>query len=192
MSQEEIMTLIESVKNVKHRTLILLLYSSGLRVSEISKLKITDIDSKNMRIKVVQGKGAKDRYTLLSQNVLLELRAYYLIYKPKEYLFNGEGMGRPLSVRSIQHLLQKALIQLGLQHKNYTVHTIRHAFATHLVDQGTDLHTVKELLGHSSIQTTLRYLHLTPKRTQSIVNPYDALLANKKEGQQASGKAKKL
>jgi integrase/recombinase XerD len=102
MSPEEIMALIQSVKNVKHRTLIMLLYSSGLRVSEISKLRITDIDSKNMRIKVVQGKGAKDRYTLLSQNILLELRAYYLIYKPKEYLFNGEGVGRPISVRSIQ------------------------------------------------------------------------------------------
>ena len=153
----------------------MLLYSSGLRVSEISQLKITDIDSKNMRIKVVQGKGAKDRYTLLSQQVLLELRAYYIIYKPKEYLFNGEGIGRPLSIRSIQHLVQKALIQLGLDSKNYTVHTIRHSFATHLVDNGTDLHTLKELMGHTSLQTTMRYLHLTTKRIEGIVNPYDAL-----------------
>jgi site-specific recombinase XerD len=175
MSAQEIKALIDTVKNIKHRTIIMLLYSSGLRVSEISHLKITDIDSKNMRIKVVQGKGAKDRYTLLSQQVLLELRAHYIIYKPKEYLFNGSGAGRPISVRSIQHLVQKALIQLGLDSKNYTVHTIRHSFATHLVDNGTDLHTVKELLGHSCLQTTMRYMHLTTKRIEGIVNPYDTL-----------------
>ncbi len=175
MSAEEIKLLIDTVKNIKHRTIIMLLYSSGLRVSEISHLKITDIDSKNMRIKVAEGKGAKDRYTILSEKVLLELRAYYIIYKPKEYLFNGSAPGRPISVRSIQHLVQKALIQLGLGSKNYSVHTIRHSFATHLVDNGTDLHTVKELLGHSCLQTTMRYLHLTVKRTEGIVNPYDAL-----------------
>jgi len=107
--------------------------------------------------------------------VLLELRAHYIIYKPKEYLFNGSGAGRPISVRSIQHLVQKALIQLGLDSKNYTVHTIRHSFATHLVDNGTDLHTVKELLGHSCLQTTMRYMHLTTKRIEGIVNPYDTL-----------------
>jgi integrase/recombinase XerD len=176
MSAEEIKSLIDTVKNVKHRTIIMLLYSSGLRVSEISKLKIADIDSKNMRIKVVQGKGAKDRYTILSQQVLLELRAYYLIYRPKEYLFNGKRTGLPISARQIEHLVRNGLIQLGLASKNYTVHTIRHSFATHLVDNGTDLHTVKELLGHSSIQTTMRYLHLTVKRTEGIVNPYDALV----------------
>ena len=178
MSAEEIKSLIDTVKNIKHRTIIMLLYSSGLRVSEISHLKITDIDSKSMRIKVVQGKGSKDRYTLLSQQVLVELRAYYIIYKPKEYLFNGEGIGRPISVRSIQRLVQKALIQLGLDSKNYTVRTIRHSFATHLVDNGTDLHTVKELLGHSSLQTTMRYMHLTTKRIEGIVNPYDVLPQN--------------
>ncbi|MEJ7684774.1 MAG: tyrosine-type recombinase/integrase [Segetibacter sp.] len=179
MSAEEIKSLIDTVKNIKHRTIIMLLYSSGLRVSEISHLKIADVDSKNMRIKVVQGKGAKDRFTLLSQQVLLELRAYYIIYKPKEYLFNGSGPGRPISVRSIQHLVQKALIQLGLDSKNYTVHTIRHSFATHLVDNGTDLHTVKELLGHTSLQTTMRYMHLTTKRIEGIVNPYDSLPQSK-------------
>jgi site-specific recombinase XerD len=175
MSPQEVKLLIDTVKNIKHRTIIMLLYSSGLRVSEISSLKITDIDSKSMRIKVVQGKGAKDRYTVLSQQVLLELRAYYLIYKPKEYLFNGSGIGRRISVRSIQHLVQKALIQLGLGSKNYSVHTIRHSFATHLVENGVDLNTVRELLGHSSLQTTMRYLHLTPQRMQGIVSPYDTL-----------------
>ena len=175
MSAIEIKALIDSVKNVKHRTIIMLLYSSGLRLSEISALKIVDIDSKNMRIKVAQGKGSKDRFTILSQQVLIELRAYYLLYKPKEYLFNGNKPSKPLSMRMIQHGIQHALIKLGIESKHYTVHTIRHSFATHLVDNGTDLHTVKELLGHNSIQTTMLYLHLTAKRTQGIVNPYDAL-----------------
>jgi integrase/recombinase XerD len=179
MSAAEIKTLIDSIKNIKHRTIVMLLYSTGMRLSEIASLKITDIDSKNMRIKVVQGKGAKDRYTILSEQVLQELRAYYIIYKPVIYLFNGAGKGRPVSHRSIQHLVQNALAQAGLNSKNYTVHTIRHSFATHLVDNGTDLHTVKELLGHGSLQTTMRYMHLTTTRIQGIINPYDALSQSK-------------
>jgi len=175
MSASEIKTLIDAIKNVKHRTVVMLLYSTGMRLSEIAALKISDIDSKNMLIKVVQGKGAKDRFTILSQQVLQELRAYYIIYKPKEFLFNGYRPGKPLSTRMIEHLVQKALLQVGLNNKNYTVHTIRHSFATHLVDNGTDLHTVKELLGHSSLQTTMRYMHLTTTRIQGVVNPYDVL-----------------
>ena len=175
MSAEEMRRLIDSVKNIKHRTIIMLLYGTGMRLSEIAKLKIVDIDSKNMRIKIVQGKGLKDRFTILGRQVLLELRAYYIIYKPKEYLFNGSGPGRPMSARNIEHLVQKAVAQIGLASKHYTVHTIRHSFATHLVDNGADLHTVKELLGHTSLQTTMRYMHLTPARTKGIINPYDAL-----------------
>jgi len=174
MSTQEIKSLIDGVKNIKHRTIIMLLYSTGMRLSEIASLKITDIDSPKMRIKVVQGKGAKDRYTILSQQVLQELRAYYLIYKPKVYLFNGSRKGCPISMRNIQHLVQKGVALIGLTSKNYTVHTIRHSFATHLVDNGADLHTVKELLGHNNLQTTLRYLHLSTTRIQGIVNPYDA------------------
>lgn len=183
MSAAEIKMLIDGVKNIKHRTIIMLLYSTGMRLGEIAALKITDIDSKNMRIKVVQGKGLKDRYTILSEQVLQELRAYYIIYKPKEYLFNGCKAGGPISMRNIQHLVQKGLAQIGLDSKNYTVHTIRHSFATHLVDNGTDLHTVKELLGHSNLQTTMRYMHLTSKRIQGIINPYDVLPQGKEDNQ---------
>lgn len=179
MSTEEIMKLIDGVQNIKHRTILILLYSTGMRVSEIANCKIADIDSKNMRIKIVQGKGAKDRYTIMSQQVLLELRAYYLIYKPKEYLFNGYRPGKKYSVRSIQLLMQKALLKVGLENKNYTIHTIRHSFATHLLDNGTDLYTIKELLGHNNIQTTMRYMHLTSRRIDEITNPYDALLTTK-------------
>jgi len=176
MNAGEVKALIDGVKNVKHRTIIMLLYSTGMRLAEICALKITDIDSKNMRIKVVQGKGAKDRFTLLSEQVLLELRAYYIIYKTQLYLFNGYKAGKPISMRNVQHLVQKAIALMGLANNNYSVHTIRHSFATHLVDTGTDLHTVKELLGHTNLQTTLRYLHLSTVRMNGIVNPYDALL----------------
>ena len=179
MAPEEIKALIDGVKNLKHRTILMMLYSTGMRISEIANCRITDIDSKSMRIKIVQGKGAKDRFTILSQQVLKELRAYYIIYKPTEYLFNGSKPGNKYSVRSIEHLMQKALIKIGLESKNYTVHTIRHSFATHLVDNGTDLHTVKELLGHSCLQTTMQYMHLSSKRIANIVNPYDALTQEK-------------
>ncbi len=108
MSTQEVRALMDSIKNVKHRTVVMLLYSTGMRLCEVSSLKIADIDSKTMRIKVVQGKGAKDRFTILSEQVLQELRAYYLIYRPKEYLFNGYQPGKPLSARMIQHLVQKA------------------------------------------------------------------------------------
>jgi integrase/recombinase XerD len=179
MLPEEIMKLIDGVPNIKHRTILMLLYSTGMRVSEIANCRIADIDSKNMRIKIVQGKGCKDRYTIMSQQVLLELRAYYLIYKPKEYLFNGCRPAKRYSVRTIQHLMQKALVKAGLESKNYTIHTIRHSFATHLLDNGTDLYTIKELLGHSNLQTTMRYMHLTSRRIKEIINPYDALLLAK-------------
>ena len=128
-----------------------------------------------MRIKIVQGKGAKDRFTILSQQVLLELRAYYIIHRHIVYLFNGSKAGEKDSLRSIQHLMQKTLSDIGLADKNYTVHTIHHSFATHLVDNGVDLHTVKEQMGHKSLQTTMRYLHLTARRTEGVVNPYDVL-----------------
>jgi integrase/recombinase XerD len=170
MSAADIKALIDGVKNIKRRAIIMMLYSTGMRLSEIAALKITSIGSKQMRIKVVQGKGAKDRYTILSQQVLLELRAYYIIYKPKEYLFNGSRPGGPMSMRNIQHLVQKWLAQTGLGSRDYTVHTLRHSFATHLVENGTDLHTVKELPGHSSLQTTMRYLHMSPGRIQAVAN----------------------
>lgn len=181
MSREEVLALIDSVENVKHRSIIMLLYSSGMRLSEIAALKICDIDSGQMRIKVVQGKGAKDRYTVLSEHMLLELRAYWLIYRPVEYLFNGQGKGKRMSPRSIEHLVQKALIKLGLASRHFTVHTLRHSFATHLLEAGTDLHTIKELLGHASVSTTLRYLHLSNAHLKTVVSPYDDLMQQKSQ-----------
>ena len=190
MSAQEIKALIDSIGNIKHRTVVMLLYSTGMRLSEIAHLRIADIDSKNMCIKVVQGKGAKDRFTILSEQVLMELRAYYIICKPKEYLFNGYRPRKPLSPRMIQHLVQTALAKAGLASKKYTVHTIRHSFATHLVDHGTDLHTVKELLGHNTLQTTMRYMHLSTTRRQQVINPYDVLPQSKEVNQHHQKKPK--
>ena len=133
-----------------------------------------------MRIRVVQGKGAKDRYTVLSQHVLLELRAYWLIFRPIEYLFCAQGKEKGLCVRSIQNLVRDALIALGLKNKNYSVHTLRHSFATHLLEDGTDLPTIKELLGHSNIATTMQYLHLTATHLKTVVSPLDVLMQSRK------------
>lgn len=177
MSEAEVKKVINNITNLKHRTFIILIYSTGLRLRELTSLRIADIDSQNMRIKVVQGKGNKDRFTLLSQHVLLLLRDYYLKYKPVEFLFNGYRKGLPASPRSVQHAFALALKKAGLGNKNYSIHTLRHCFATHLLDNGTDLHTIKELLGHNDLKTTMIYMHLTNARVQRIINPYDRLFA---------------
>jgi integrase/recombinase XerD len=177
MQVQEVYDVINAITNLKQKTLITLLYSTGMRLSEIANLKIEDIDSKLMRIKVVNGKGKKDRFVLLSQLVLDALRVYYLQYKPITYLFNGRTLGKRYAPRTIQHILQHALAKLSLQNKNYTVHTIRHSFATHLVDNGADLQLIQELMGHSHLSQTTTYLHLSTKRMNQVVNPYDAMLA---------------
>lgn len=179
MSMLEVSNLIHTMQNPKHQTLLMLMYSTGMRISEISNLKIAAIDSQLMRIKVVDGKGKKDRFVPLSEHVLLQLRDYYRLYKPLVYLFNGQAKGTRFCNRSIQHLFQKALHLNGLQHKNYTVHSLRHSFATHLLDNGTDLRAIQHLLGHAHINQTMVYLHLSSERIKAIANPYDILLAEK-------------
>jgi integrase/recombinase XerD len=177
MQVQEVYDVINAITNLKQKTLITLLYSTGMRLSEIANLKIEDIDSKLMRIKVVNGKGKKDRFVLLSPLVLDALRHYYLQYKPIAYLFNGRAVGKKYAPRTIQKILQNALVKLSLQNKNYTVHTIRHSFATHLVDNGADLQLIQELMGHHHLSQTTAYLHLSTKRMNQVVNPYDAMLA---------------
>jgi len=148
-----------------------------MRLSEIANLKIEDIDSTLMRIKIINGKGKKDRFVLLSPLVLLQLRAYYIQYRPAVFLFNGAGKGKKYAVRTIQHILQNTLAKIGLDSKNYSVHTIRHSFATHLVDNGADIQLIQELMGHHHIAQTTQYLHLSTKRISQTVNPYDAMVA---------------
>ena len=175
MSVAEVKLVLDAIKNIKHKAIISLIYSTGIRLSEAANLKMIDIDSKAMRIKIVQGKGKKDRFVPLSVLLLDELRFYFIQYKPSIYLFNSSKRGTKYSTRSIQNILQKKLIDLGLQGKSYSIHTLRHSFATHLVDNGADLQVIQELMGHHHIAQTCAYLHLSEKRLKDVVSPYDAL-----------------
>ena len=149
------------------------IYSGGLRISELINLKVKDIDSDRMQIRISQSKGKKDRYTLLSKKTLISLRLYFKEFKPKEWLFEGEGGGQ-YSDRSIQNILKSAVQKAGIK-KRITVHTLRHSFATHLLESGTDLRYIQSLLGHTSSKTTEIYTHITTKGFDQIKNPMDKL-----------------
>ena len=169
LSKNEVQEILSVHFNIKHRVILKLLYSAGLRISELINLKITDIDSKRKIIRIKQGKGKKDRYTILSKFLLNELRAYWQEYRPKIWLFNGVDGGK-YSVRSVQHIFVKAKKKTRIT-KECSCHTLRHSFATHLLEDGTDIFTIKELLGHSSIKTTTVYLHISNKHIKSIKDP---------------------
>lgn len=171
LTVEEVELLFKHCKNLKHKCILMTLYSGGLRRSEVINLKISDIDSKRMLIKIVNSKGGKDRYTLLSQKLVKLLRDYYKFYKPKEWLFEGQGGGQ-YSATSIEKIFSKALKQAGIN-KHATPHTLRHSFATHLLDQGISILYIKELLGHSSTKTTEIYTHVSSKQLSKIQNPLD-------------------
>lgn len=149
------------------------IYSAGLRVGEAVRLRINDIDSKRMQIRVVQSKGRKDRYTLLSKKTLVTLRSYYVPYRPQKWLFEGPD-GGPYSDSSIQAILRASVKRAGIK-KRVTVHTLRHSFATHLLENGVDLRYIQSLLGHSSSTTTEIYTHVTTKGFDQIVSPLDRL-----------------
>lgn len=172
-SEEEVQTLIGNIQNLKHKCVLYLIYSAGLRISEAVNMKIGDIDSKRNVIIVRGGKGKKDRTTLLSQKLLTLLREYYIQYRPKEYLFEGE-FGNQYSVKSIQNTFNKALERSGIR-KDATVHSLRHSFATHLLEHGTNLRYIQELLGHESSKTTEIYTHITKKGMYNIISPLDNL-----------------
>jgi site-specific recombinase XerD len=174
LAQQEVKKLLEAVSNLKHRAILMAAYSGGLRVSEAANLKVADIDSQRMLIRVEQGKGKKDRYTLLSQTLLENLRSYYKACRPQKWLFPGKQLDEPIDAGSIQRVFKRAKKKAGIL-KPATVHTLRHSFATHLLEAGTDLFTIKKLLGHSSIQTTLIYLHIQHKNLQKVISPLDQL-----------------
>ena len=174
LSREEVARLLASVANRKHRTLLMVTYAGGLRVSEAVHLRARDIDSQRMLIRVEQGKGRKDRYTLLSQRLLEELRVYYRIYRPTEWLFPRRREAAPLSTSSAQRIYNAAKLRAGI-HKQGSIHSLRHAFATHLVESGTDVVTLQSLLGHGNIKTTMRYVHLSAHRVATHVSPFDQL-----------------
>jgi len=172
LERQEVESLFSVMKNLKHRAILMLIYSSGLRLREASHLKVSDIDSKRMVLRIRQGKGRKDRYTLLSTLALEVLRKYWRHCRPKEWLFPGRLSDKPLSVRSIQRVFKKARTLAGIT-KPATVHTLRHSFATHLLEQGTDLYRIQLLLGHRSLKTTAIYLHVSRKELARIVSPLD-------------------
>lgn len=173
LSKEEVSKLIGSYRNIKHRCIAGLLYSSGLRLNELLNLEIADIDSDRMLIRVVGAKGNKDRYTILSEAFLGDLRKYYLTYKPMKYLFESP-YGDKYGGTSVQKLIKRAAKSVGIR-KKVTPHTLRHSFATHLLEDGTDLRYIQNLLGHNSSRTTEIYTHVAINKIKGIKSPLDSL-----------------
>jgi site-specific recombinase XerD len=173
LTQEEIWDIIETPKNFKHRLILMTTYSAGLRASEVAALKPEHIDSKRMLIKVEQGKGRKDRYTILSTRLLKELRHYYKTFDPKTYLFPSTYKGKSiLSYQSIYKIYENARKKAGVK-KGSGIHTLRHSFATHLLEAGYDIRNIQVLMGHKSLSTTMIYLHVSRKTLSQIPSPLD-------------------
>jgi integrase/recombinase XerD len=178
LSEEEVSQILKSTTNLKHKAILMTIYSAGLRISELINLKIKDIDSERMQIRVESAKGNKDRYTLLSPKTLEVLRAYVKKERPYHFLFEGFGSTKETPIvygkRSVQNILKSAVEKVGIK-KKVTVHTLRHSFATHLLEQGTDLRYIQSLLGHESPKTTQIYTHVTTKGFAQIKSPLDKL-----------------
>ncbi|OGF64386.1 MAG: hypothetical protein A2Y62_00830 [Candidatus Fischerbacteria bacterium RBG_13_37_8] len=174
LSKEEVERILSALENPKHRTLLMTTYAGGLRVSEVVNLQVKDIDSQRMTIRVKQGKGRKDRYTILSRKLLVQLRDYWKIQRPPVYLFPGTKLNEPLCRQSALLIYHKAKSKAGIT-KEGGIHSLRHAFATHMLEAGVDLRTIQLMMGHSSIRSTMRYLHVTSKHMGTIISPLDLL-----------------
>lgn len=173
ISASDVKELFAVTVNLKHNTMLKLCYGMGLRVSEIVNLKISDIDSNSMQVFIERAKGKKDRYANLPDSILEQLRAYYLNYKPKTYLFEGQ-YGEQYSIRSAQQVFKIALEKARIN-KAVGIHGLRHSFATHLLEAGTDIRFIQELVGHNDLKTTLRYTHVSEKSIKNIKSPLDTL-----------------
>lgn len=174
LNYEECKALFSAPDLLKHRILLALIYSAGLRAQEASRLKLSDIDSGRMMIHIRQSKYNKDRYVPLSPLILEGLRKYYHACHPKDFLFNSTEAGAPLTVRGMQWVLNQARRKCKLQ-KGVTLHTLRHSYATHLLEYGMDIVTIKELLGHERIETTMVYLHVAKPNRTNLFSPFDRL-----------------
>lgn len=174
MSRKEVFKLLSVISNIKHKAILHIIYSGGLRLGELLNLKIEDIDSDRMLIHIKGGKGKKDRTTILGNTCLLILREYYRSYKPGVWLFESIKKGKQYSAKSVQNIFKTNLKKAGIS-KPFTVHSLRHSFATHLLEQGVDLRYIQELLGHSSSKTTEIYTHVSTKNLQNIVTPADLI-----------------
>ncbi len=169
----DVKKMLGTIENIKHRVMLKLCYGMGLRVSELVNIKISHIDSKRMQVLIQQGKGKKDRFVNLPQSVLAEMREYFKVYKPKDYLFEGMYGGQ-YSVRSVQAVFKQAMKKARIR-KTTGVHSLRHSYATHLLEQGTDIRLIQELLGHQDIRTTEIYTHVSTKSRSKVKSPLDAL-----------------
>jgi integrase/recombinase XerD len=174
LSKEEVKLILNAPSNLKHRTMLSLIYSCGLRCGELLALKPVNIDSKRNIVLLKNSKGKKDRIAPLSPKILEMLREYFKIYKPTTYLFEGQVAGTPYDARSLQQVLKQSIKKAGIN-KPVTLHWLRHSYATHLLESGTDLRYIQELLGHSSSKTTEIYTHVSTKSLQNIVSPFDTL-----------------
>lgn len=168
---QDLKKIFDHTPNLKHNTMLKLAYGMGLRVSEIVNLKIVDIDSKNMQVFIERSKGKKDRYANLPETILAQLREYFIDYKPKQYLFEGQYGGK-YSVRSIQLVFKQSMKKSGIN-KDLGIHSLRHSFATHLLENGTDVRFIQELLGHKDIRTTLLYTEVSDHSVRKIKSPLD-------------------
>ena len=172
LSREEVWHLLTVPPHPRHRLLLTTVYAAGLRVSEAIALKVSDIDADRMTIRIEQGKGAKDRYVPLAARLLQELRAYWKTVPPGVWLFGNRQSTRPIDITVAQKIYTMAKLRAGI-HKQGGIHALRHAFATHLLEAGVDLHTVQRLLGHRQISTTMRYFHLSQGRVLGTRSPLD-------------------
>jgi integrase/recombinase XerD len=173
-SREEVARLIDAARNQRHRVLMLTTYGAGLRTSELVRLQARHINSDRMLIRVEYGKGHKDRYTLLSQRMLGELRAYWQRYRPRKWLFLNNDRTAHLSPHTVKRMFNILKQRAGIVHGR-GIHTLRHSFATHLLEAGVDVRTIQILMGHRNLNTTALYLHITEKRLGTIQSPLDLL-----------------
>ncbi|MEK4431715.1 tyrosine-type recombinase/integrase [Paenibacillus sp. FSL M7-0802] len=174
LTLNEVMRLLKVVKNLKHKAILYLTYTSGLRVSEVVRLRLEDCDRERKVLKVRQGKGRKDRQTLLSEAAFAVVEQYIGVEQPADWLFPGQREGRHLTERSAQKVFEKALAEAGIR-KQVSIHSLRHSFATHLLENGIDLRYIQELLGHQSVRTTERYTHVSRRDIGRIQSPLDRM-----------------
>jgi len=173
LSRDEVQKILSALTNIKHRALLTITYSAGLRVGEARCLKISDIDSSRMLVRVEQAKGHKDRYTVLSPKALELLRVYWKLYKPKYWLFENKDR-HPVPESTAQQIFKNALEKTGIK-KKASIHTLRHSFATHMLEQGISLPIIQQLLGHKSLKTTSGYLHVQQYSIDAVRSPLDTL-----------------
>lgn len=174
LSRQEVSRLIEAPSNVKHRAILAMTYGSGLRVSEVVRVRIADVDRGRMMLRVEQGKGHRDRYTVLSARALCLLEEMWRVYRPRDFFFTGRDNITPINKGTAQVVYYSALAISGVRHVG-GIHVLRHCFATHLMEAGVDIYTIKRWMGHRALETTGRYMHVTAEHMSTVKSPLDSL-----------------